>query len=142
MFPNAVSYNGAPTLSAPRLAAILDHTPSPRYAPVAARHAKTATRPFHTSAYQTTKRMTEQAKRSITSGFPLSTRGETVRPWIPGLSTPEGILISTSLALAVSGAGGGGEAIVKLAQHTAMGVMVAVSVGFPSAALLLAGGQR
>lgn len=78
-------------------------------------------RPFHPSAYS-------QARRVAQVGFPTSTRGGTVRPWIPGISTPEGIVLVTGVVVAASAE----DFMSRILHVAATGVVAATVIGVPS----------
>lgn len=68
------------------------------------------------------------------SGFP--TAPAPVRPWIPGLSTPEGIIIVASASTAVINTiSNGSEAVLHAAQSAISLILVAVIGGIPTGAI-------
>lgn len=113
-------------------------SPSSPYVSVSPRHTKPAPRPFHPSVYQPAG--TRKTRRVQKPGFPGSTRGNTIREWIPGISTPEGVVVSTAALLTMSP--DSADMIIRVAQNVATGVVATVTIGFPSIAVWLSQGIR
>lgn len=68
------------------------------------------------------------------SGFP--TAPAPVRPWIPGLSTPEGIIIAASSSTAVLNTfSNGSEAVLHAAQGAISFLLVTIIGGIPTGAI-------
>ena len=73
------------------------------------------------------------------AGFPRA--AAPVRPWIPGVSTPEGIILASAAMVAASETfGPAGEMVVRAVQGTAATVLASTIVSIPAAALWL--GER
>lgn len=108
----------------------MNHTPSGPYRSIRPKNAVRAQRPFHVSAY----RDSSAPPPSVGAGFPAAEPRE-VSPWIPGVTSPEGVVLATGLTAAMAG---GGESIVRAAQFIASGFAVAVTAGFPGAAAFFA----
>lgn len=68
-----------------------------------------------------------------TVGFPRAT-GDTVKPWIPGVTTPEGIILATGIAVVAMSSP---DMVERLATVAATMVVAGVSLGVPSAALVM-----
>lgn len=86
-------------------------------------------RPFDPAVYDDTFELVQPQR-----GFP---RAEgTIFPWVPGVSTPEGVVLVSSAALILTELNtAGGEALVRVAQATLTLVFGTVVVGIPTASL-------
>lgn len=93
---------------------------------------KAKVRPFAPSVYDDSEVFFEPE----VAGFP---RAETViLPWVPGVSTPEGMVLVGSAALLMTELGGsGGEALVRFAQTSLTVMFSGIAVGIPAASLWL-----
>lgn len=110
----------------------MSHAPSGPYRSLRAQHMdKVQSRPFHVSAYTSSGKTPAPASPS---GFPTASPAR-VQPWIPGVTSPEGVVLVTGLTAAMVG---GGETVVRAAQFVASGVAAAVTAGFPGAAAYFA----
>ena len=107
-------------------------TPSAGYEPIGDRH---STRPFHPSVYSSST--PHEARTSILpTGFPRNPGGP-ARPWVPGVSTPEGIIVaSAAVVLAGDLLGGTGEAVVRTLQAFTVVTMTSIAAGLPTAAIV------
>ena len=109
--------------------------PAFSYEPVAQR---LMSRPFHPAAYPRDTNNVDPREETyfLTRGFPRNSGP--VKPWIPGVSTPEGIIVtSTAVLFAADLMGPTGEAVTRALQGVAMVAMTSVVTGIPAAALWL-----
>ena len=68
-----------------------------------------------------------------TVGFPKA-GNETVHQWIPGVTTPEGIILATGIAVAAMSSP---DVVERVATVTATMIVAGVSLGLPSLALTM-----
>lgn len=105
-----------------------ERVPSLHYRPISHRHLDASkARPFHRSVYADG----EGVRGVAQVGFPSSTRGEKIHPWVPGVSTPEGIILVTGVAAALHG----GDGLVRAVQSVATGLVMGATSGIPAAAM-------
>lgn len=109
------------------------------YCDIAPRHrdrrASRAPRPFHSSVYQVLP-MPPLAWPAIPDAHGFPRAAPPIRPWIPGVSTPEGLILATaSVMLAAEAFGPAGEQLVRALQGVATLAMTAAAAGIPAAAL-------
>ena len=86
--------------------------------------------PFNSSAYSTSRKVPLfDIPLAVDVGFP---QGKAVQLWIPGVSTPEGLLLTASASmLLLNAVANGGEAMVKAIEVVASTVFVLVITGIP-----------
>jgi len=91
-------------------------------------------RPFHVSVYRTNNLESHKPQtRTQPPSFPEAENRVTI--WIPGVSTPEGIVLLTGFATLLVG---GEDLILKMAQTVAASIVFAVAAGVPTTAIWLA----
>lgn len=94
--------------------------------------------PFAASVYTATAE-SGAPRRTLRPGYPEANgpaKGN-VLPWVPGISSPEGIIVASSIAVLATG---GGEAFIKALESSAQLLVIGITIGIPSAALWIAGG--
>jgi hypothetical protein len=88
--------------------------------------------PFHSQAYNAGKVLTPEFD-TIRPGFPQAK--VPFKPWVPGVSTPEGMMIATGAgAMLVHALNNGGD-IIRTLEGIATSVFVLVITGIPAGAL-------
>jgi len=88
--------------------------------------------PFNAEAYLASRKPSPlfDIPQSVKSGFP---QGKAVQPWIPGISTPEGLILTASVsALFLDAVANGGEAAVKMIETAATAIFVLAITGIPA----------
>lgn len=67
---------------------------------------------------------------AVEKGFP---QVRTIQPWIPGVSTPEGLLLTASVStLLLNAVANGGEAAIRAIEGAASAVFVLAITGIPT----------
>ena len=88
--------------------------------------------PFNQVAYSSSRKTSQlfDIPLAVPAGFPQS---KVVQPWIPGVSTPEGLLLTAGVsALLMNAVANGGEAAVKIIEGVASTVFVLAITGIPA----------
>lgn len=88
--------------------------------------------PFHPQAYKATRVLTPEFD-TVAPGFPQATRP--LKPWVPGVSTPEGLILASGTgAILIHAINSGGD-VLRTLEGIATSVFVLVITGIPAGAL-------
>lgn len=105
---------------------------SPSKAHKNSKDSKAPSGPFNPEVYLASRKPSPlfDIPLSVKSGFP---QGKAIQPWIPGISTPEGLILTASVsALFLDAVANGGEATVKMIETATTAIFVLAITGIPA----------